>query len=106
MLPMNSNVIAAHEFKRYGIPMPAPLEDDAPLMVRIHDAMFRGNSDEAFGLLRQGLTERVLAEPQQPQMSVMQDQIVWGRSPVRIDIAGGWRTQWSTASSDICETMC
>ena len=81
---------AAHEFKRYGIPMPAPLEDDAPLMVRIHDAMFRGNSDEAFGLLRRGLTERVLAEPQQPQMSVMQDQIVWGRSPVRIDIAGGW----------------
>ena len=52
---------AAHEFKRYGIPMPAPLEDDAPLMVRIHDAMFRGDSDEAFGLLRQGLTERVLA---------------------------------------------
>ena len=81
---------AAHEFKRYDIPMPAPLEDDAPLMARIHDAMFRGNSDEAFGLLRQGLTERVLAEPQQPQMSVMQDQIVWGRSPVRIDIAGGW----------------
>lgn len=81
---------AAHEFKRYGISMPAPLENDAPLMVRIHDAMFRGNSDEAFGLLRQGLTERVLAEPQQPQMSVMQDQIVWGRSPVRIDIAGGW----------------
>lgn len=81
---------AAHEFKRYGIPMPAPLEDDAPLMVRVHDAMFRGHKDEAFGLLRQGLTERVLAEPQQPQMSVMQDQIVWGRSPVRIDIAGGW----------------
>ena len=81
---------AAHEFKRYGIAMPAPLEDDAPLMVRIHDAMFRGHSDEAFGLLRQGLTERILAEPQQPQMSVMQDQIVWGRSPVRIDIAGGW----------------
>lgn len=81
---------AASEFKRYDIAMPAPLEDDAPLMVRIHDAMFRGHSDEAFGLLRQGLTERILAEPQQPQMSVMQDQIVWGRSPVRIDIAGGW----------------
>ena len=75
---------------RHSVFMPAPLEDDAPLMVRIHDAMFRGHSDEAFGLLRQGLTERILAEPQQPQMSVMQDQIVWGRSPVRIDIAGGW----------------
>ena len=81
---------AAQEFKRYDIPMPALLGGDAPLMVRIHDAMFRGNSSVAFDLLRQGLTERVLAEPQQPQMSVLQDQIVWGRSPVRIDIAGGW----------------
>ena len=81
---------AAREFKRYDIPMPAPLDDDAPLMVRIHDAMFRGDSAEAFDLLRQGLTERVLAEPQHPKMSVLQDQIVWGRSPVRIDIAGGW----------------
>ena len=81
---------AARAFKRYDIPMPAPLDDEAPLMVRIHDAMFRGDSALAFSLLRQGLTERVLAEPQHPKMSVLQDQIVWGRSPVRIDIAGGW----------------
>ena len=81
---------AAREFEAYQIPMPAPLPDDAPLMTRIHDAMFRGNREQAFGLLREGLTQQVLAQPQQPRLSVYQDQIVWGRSPVRIDIAGGW----------------
>ncbi|MBR7048644.1 MAG: bifunctional fucokinase/L-fucose-1-P-guanylyltransferase, partial [Prevotella sp.] len=29
-------------------------------------------------------------EKQQPRLSVYSDQIVWGRSPVRIDLAGGW----------------
>ena len=72
------------------IPMPAPLPDDAPLLTRIKDAMFRGNSDKAFSLLQHGLTETVLAEKQSPRMSVYSDQIVWARSPVRIDIAGGW----------------
>ena len=81
---------AAREFDAYQIPMPAPLPDEAPLMTRIHDAMFRGNREQAFGLLREGLTQQVLAQPQQPRLSVYQDQIVWGRSPVRIDIAGGW----------------
>ena len=81
---------AAREFEAYQIPMPAPLPEDAPLMTRIHDAMFRGNREQAFGLLREGLTQQVLAQPQQPRLSVYQDQIVWGRSPVRIDIAGGW----------------
>jgi len=81
---------AAREFEACQIPMPAPLPDEAPLMTRIHDAMFRGNRDQAFGLLREGLTQQVLAQPQQPRLSVYQDQIVWGRSPVRIDIAGGW----------------
>ena len=81
---------AAREFEAYQIPMPAPLPEDAPLMTRIHDAMFRGNREQAFGLLREGLTQQVLAQPQQPRISVYQDQIVWGRSPVRIDIAGGW----------------
>ena len=80
---------AKQEFEEMDIPMPAPLDDDAPLMTRIHDAMFRGESDKAFGLLREGLLDidekRVI-----PQLSVAEDQIVWGRSPVRIDIAGGW----------------
>ena len=81
---------ASRDFKRYQIPMPEPLPESAPLMTRIHDAMFRGDGDLAFGLLRQGLTEQVLAQPQDPRCAAYQDQIVWSRSPVRIDIAGGW----------------
>ena len=80
---------AQEEFKNLGIPLPEPLEDDAPLMTRIHNAMFRGESDKAFGLLREGILERqeIVGTPQR---DIADDQIVWGRSPVRIDIAGGW----------------
>ena len=80
---------AQEEFKNLGIPLPEPLENDAPLMTRIHNAMFRGESDKAFGLLREGILERqeIVGTPQR---DIADDQIVWGRSPVRIDIAGGW----------------
>ena len=80
---------AQEEFKNLGIPLPEPLEDDAPLMTRIHNAMFRGESDKAFSLLREGLLEgqEIVGTPQR---DIADDQIVWGRSPVRIDIAGGW----------------
>lgn len=81
---------AAREFDTMKLPLPEPLSADAPLMTRIHDAMFRGESEEAFFLLREGLTAGVLTEKQSPRLSVYPDQIVWGRSPVRIDLAGGW----------------
>ena len=78
---------AQEEFRSEGIPMPESLPDDAPLLIRIHNAMFRGESEKAFGLLREGLIQNVAKEP---SLCAMDDQIVWGRSPVRIDIAGGW----------------
>ena len=81
---------AAALFAAHQIPLPQPLSADAPLLTRIHDAMFRGDSDLAFGLLREGLTQRALAERQLPRLNVCHDQIVWARSPVRIDISGGW----------------
>ena len=80
-------------FETEQIPMPAPLPEDAPLMTRIHDAMFRDDSDKAFALLRQGLTQPSATSydtAKAPSLCVAADQIVWGRSPVRIDIAGGW----------------
>ena len=80
-------------FDQEQIPMPAPLPEDAPLMTRIHDAMFRDDSDKAFALLRQGLTQKSTTAydaTKAPSLCVATDQIVWGRSPVRIDIAGGW----------------
>jgi galactokinase/mevalonate kinase-like predicted kinase len=81
---------AATTFSRHAIPMPAALSDDAPLMTRIHDAMFRDDSQRAFGLLREALTRQTATDKQRPRLSVYRDQIVWSRSPVRIDIAGGW----------------
>lgn len=92
----------ATDFVKHGLELPEPISDDNSLMMRIHDNMFRaevkrqrGEDDsqeaqEAFRLLRHGLTAPMLTERQMPRMSVYSDQIVWGRSPVRIDIAGGW----------------
>ena len=80
----------AERFNEDGLTLPPPVPEDAPLLTRISDAMFRNDSDQAFALLREGLTETVLAERQAPRKSVYDDQIVWGRSPVRIDLAGGW----------------
>ena len=93
---------AAGEFARYDLSLPEPLSDSVPLMTRISDSMFRARvqqlkgmayreyEDEAFRLMRDGLTASALAKRQQPHLSVYSDQIVWGRSPVRIDLAGGW----------------
>lgn len=87
---------AAKEFKANGIAMPKPLPDSAPLLTRMKDAMFRGDNDKAFGLLREGIVKTSNANGfNMPTLSSMSNkvatyQIVWGRSPVRIDIAGGW----------------
>lgn len=89
---------AADTFKKEQIPLPESLGEEAPLMTRIHNAMLLGDSEKAFSLLRQGLTQRdssyaTLANCdviKEPSLCVADDQIVWGRSPVRIDIAGGW----------------
>ena len=93
---------AAQTYVRAGMQLPEQIGEDSPLLKRIHDQMFRSEvrrlrgeggveeEAEAFRLLRQGLTAPVLASKHLPKMSVYDDQIVWGRSPVRIDIAGGW----------------
>ena len=81
---------AAETFEKEQIPLPESLGEDAPLMTRIHNAMFLGDSEKAFSLLREGLCNHAANSQQQPSLCVADDQIVWGRSPVRIDIAGGW----------------
>lgn len=91
---------AAKEFAEQGVRMPEPLPQNEALMTRISDAMFRAEvmrdsgksasryDGNAFALLREGITEGVKLSL--PELSVCNDQIVWARSPVRIDIAGGW----------------
>ena len=93
---------AAGAYAKGGIALPEELPEGSPLLKRISDAMFRAKVCElegkpeakelearAFGLMREGLTG-TMDYRQQPKLSVYADQIVWGRSPVRIDIAGGW----------------
>ena len=93
---------AAREFHCLNIPAPAVLPADAPQMQRIHNRMLRAqiakyNSQPfeeeetaAFGLLRDGLLADMYQRKVHPTLHVYSDQIVWGRSPVRIDMAGGW----------------
>ena len=93
---------AAGAFAADNLPLPAPLDNSTSLITRMSDAMFRAEvcrhrsepwqqyEQEAFGLLREGLTSTVLEQKQMPRRAVCSDQIVWSRSPVRIDIAGGW----------------
>ena len=92
----------AREFAAAGITLPEVLPADMPLMKRIHNRMFRSRvlqltgkpyeaeQQEAFSLLKEGLIGSVTCEKQLPRRDVYSDQIVWGRSPVRIDLAGGW----------------
>ena len=92
----------ARKFHELEVPAPSMLGDDDPLMKQIRDAMFHsqlkslrgedGSADEAraFALLQQGLSEEAYVHRQMPHLDVYRDQIVWGRSAVRIDVAGGW----------------
>lgn len=83
------------------LPPPSPDEDEDAL-TRAQGAMFRARvgrlrgesnweADEAlaFGALRDELVqpERLRVSP---RCCVLEDQIIWGRSPVRLDLAGGW----------------
>lgn len=72
-------------------------------MHRVHDRMFRSavrrhrgdprwleEEAGAFGVLREMILKEAQLSPAEPRCSVMEDQIVWGRSPARLDLAGGW----------------
>lgn len=84
------------------IALPSALPETAPIMQQIHDSMFRSQVEQlrgksgveheqrAFQLLQQGMVAGALNNPQHPRLSIHLDQIVWGRSSVRIDVAGGW----------------
>jgi len=79
--------------------------EDTPTepLLRIHQSMFRAqvkklredvhwrlDETSAFTALADIIVGAICQEPVIPQCRVMDDQIVWGRSPARIDLAGGW----------------
>jgi len=74
----------------------------APPLVQMQDAMLRAEvlrstrpadaaraEGEAFEWLRQSLLGQGALEVT-PVRNVLEDQILWGRSPLRFDLAGGW----------------
>jgi len=89
-----------HEFLTDDAPAGAadrdPMQAVREQMVRAAILRHRGHQDwerhedQAFGHLR-GLIEReAQLAPALPRRCAQEDQIVWGRSPVRLDLAGGW----------------
>ena len=93
----------AKEFRTTKLQLPGRPDPETDVMTRIHDLMFRSAyyekkdgrkaaelSGQAFGLLREGMLENIRNSKLSPVMNVKHDQILWGRSPLRLDLAGGW----------------
>ena len=91
----------ANTFAEYlpDIPPPPELEP----IDRIHEQSFRAavlrrqgrmdwNSHEnlAFQTMRDLIVEESRLTPASPTRNILDDQIIWARSPVRLDLAGGW----------------
>lgn len=79
-----------------------PQPDSPRPMERIQEAAFaaevaraRGKpsgrlESEAFGVLAQRVVSACESKPAHPRSTLLADQILWARSPVRLDLAGGW----------------
>ncbi len=92
----------AREWADSGLELPELLSGEESPLLQIHNRMFRerigryrrtgSGEDEnaAFRILREAILQRFVAEPVLPRRNVLSDQIVWGRSPARFDLAGGW----------------
>jgi galactokinase/mevalonate kinase-like predicted kinase len=97
---------AAAEIHAAGIELPPPpeLRPGDPPLIAARDAMLRGalatrRNDSAavaraeagaFAVLRRAIVGAVRAQPVRPACTLLDDQIVWARAPVRLDLAGGW----------------
>ncbi|MEY4385001.1 MAG: fucokinase [Verrucomicrobiota bacterium] len=94
----------ARDFARTNVALPdsSLKQGDEPLNF-VHDEMFRAavlrerndarwqqHEAKAFALLREMIIHEAQLKLAQPRASIQEDQIVWGRSPVRLDLAGGW----------------
>ena len=93
---------AARDYAENNLILPEKLSSNESPITRMHDQMFRSRvkqyrgedfsqeEKQAFSLLQESLIAPVKAQKVNPTLQVYSDQIVWGRSPIRIDLAGGW----------------
>ncbi len=92
----------ANKIHNLGLPAPEKLPEEDSSTRRLRNLMIRskvqklgdypGTADEleAFAIMRNSILANIDTAESAPRLSVYPDQIVWGRSPVRIDLAGGW----------------
>ncbi|MGV8092875.1 MAG: bifunctional fucokinase/fucose-1-phosphate guanylyltransferase [Mangrovibacterium sp.] len=92
----------AREWADAGHELPPLLSETESPLLQIHNRMFRDRiacyrghnqgEDEmaAFRILQEAILQKFMAGPVIPRRNVLSDQIVWGRSPARLDLAGGW----------------
>jgi len=93
--------VTATTFGKSLAELPPPLELEP--IDRIHEQSFRaavsrqrGESHwadyetAAFQTMRDLIVEESRLAPALPARNILDDQIIWARSPVRLDIAGGW----------------
>lgn len=72
-------------------------------LIAVHDCMFRAavrrrrgesawmsHEQEAFLTLRKLIVSQYSSKAVEPYCTVLDEQIVWGRCPVRLDFSGGW----------------
>ena len=80
--------------------LPLPTTDSSDALRRMHEQAFlfavqRARKQDGSTAERHAfsaLSERIIdfCRPVTPQNSLIDDQILWARSPVRLDLAGGW----------------
>jgi galactokinase/mevalonate kinase-like predicted kinase len=89
-------------FSKFNIPIPHELTENADPMTQIQNQMFRAICNNksidklkkyeknAFDLLKSNVLNSQKQLHGKLKADILPDQILWGRSPVRIDLAGGW----------------
>jgi galactokinase/mevalonate kinase-like predicted kinase len=93
----------ANEFSKTNIPLHGTLAETEPALIRCRDHMFRSEVLKLKGFEKEAVEEERIAfsslqtsmtsaAPNNliPRINIFYDQIVWGRSPARLDLAGGW----------------
>jgi galactokinase/mevalonate kinase-like predicted kinase len=92
----------SEDYYAYHLALPPDLPADAPVMNRIHNYMFKARvsdlrkedgkvyEQKAFAILKDSIISMCFQNGSSPRLTLIKDQIIWGRSPVRIDLAGGW----------------
>ena len=96
-------VNTAATFAQSNAPVPEECDAEDDLMLAVHNRMFcsevlknrgddawRAEEEKSFRLLERAIVSPYQREPTVPQFKLASDQIVWGRAPARVDLAGGW----------------